>query len=142
MWIRHNLTIKTYLDLEMPLRRLEKHQREAVVFLGKVGVGISEENLKNGNFSSYDRVFLILDDEDKYEGEITYFPEKRCAKVRFCGSHNEAEAYYVRLVEFIKENDMEIDGFSSEITMIDYGYTNDKDKFVTEIQIPVKTRKS
>lgn len=33
---------------------------------------------------------------------------------------------------------LEITGFSREITLIDYGITGDTDKFVTEIQIPVK----
>lgn len=33
---------------------------------------------------------------------------------------------------------MQISGYSREITVIDYGLTNDTDKFVTEILIPVK----
>lgn len=33
---------------------------------------------------------------------------------------------------------LKITGFSREITLIDYGITGDTDKFVTEIQIPVK----
>lgn len=123
----------------MPIRRLENRQHEAVVFLGKVGVGISEQNLKNGNFSKYDRVFLILDDEDRYEGETFYLPETTSVTVRFCGSHKDAAVHYGKMIDFISGNNMHIAGFSSEITMIDYGYTNDTDKFVTEIQIPVKT---
>lgn len=138
-WIRQTLTVKTYLDLEMQIRRLENRRCEAVVFLGKVGVGISEQNLKNGNFSRYDRVFLILDDEDRYEGETLCLPETTSVTVRFCGSHKDAAVHYGKLIDFISGNNMHIAGFSSEITMIDYGYTNDTDKFVTEIQIPVKT---
>ncbi len=33
---------------------------------------------------------------------------------------------------------MTVCGTSREITLIDYGLTNDPEKFVTEIQIPVK----
>lgn len=33
---------------------------------------------------------------------------------------------------------MKISGFSREITLIDYGVTNDTEKFVTEICIPVQ----
>lgn len=136
-WIRHDFAVETYLDLEMPIRSLEKHQREAVAFLGKVGVGISEQNLKNRSFARYDRVFLVLDDEDNYKGETTYLPETSAVSIRFCGSHREATEYYRKLTDFMDENGMQIAGFSSEITMIDYGYTNETDKFVTEIQIPV-----
>ena len=32
---------------------------------------------------------------------------------------------------------MQISGFSREITLIDYGVTNDTEKFVTEVCIPV-----
>ncbi len=35
---------------------------------------------------------------------------------------------------------MQIIGFSREITLIDYGITNDTEKFVTEICIPVKCK--
>ena len=33
---------------------------------------------------------------------------------------------------------MRVNGFSREITLIDYGVTDDTEKFVTEICIPVK----
>lgn len=136
-WIRHSLSVKSYLDLEVSIRQLEKHQKDAVVFLGKVGVGISEEHLKAKQYETYDRVFLILDSEDAYEGETTELPENTSVVVRYRGSHKEAAEQYQKLMDFITENHLQIVGFSSEITMIDYGYTNDTDKFVTEIQIPV-----
>ena len=45
-WIRNNLSINSYLDLETSIRQLEKQQKDAVVFLGKVGVGIAKEQLQ------------------------------------------------------------------------------------------------
>lgn len=54
----------------------------------------------------------------------------------------EAAEHYRRLMNYIEEHKMEIDGFSREITMIDYGLTNDTEKFVTEISIPVRCRMS
>ena len=36
------------------------------------------------------------------------------------------------------KNNLQIAGSSRETTLIDYGLTNNTDKFVTEIQIPVK----
>ena len=36
------------------------------------------------------------------------------------------------------EHRMQISGFSREVTLIDYGVTNDTEKFVTEICIPVQ----
>ena len=40
-------------------------------------------------------------------------------------------------MDFICGNGLAVSGFSREITMIDYGITNDPEKFVTEICIPV-----
>ena len=54
-----------------PARRLERDQGEAVIFLGKVGVGIAPERLNAGHFEEYSGVFLLLDDEDDYRSPVT-----------------------------------------------------------------------
>ena len=110
------------------------------MFLGKVGVGISAERLAEKEYSRYDMVFLVLDDEDQYVGMLEELPEEACAAVCFCGSHKDAPAYYQKLSEYIEENHLEIAGFSKEITMVDYGITSDMSQFVTEIQIPVRKK--
>lgn len=137
-WIRGSLSINSYLDLETSIRQLEKQQKNAVVFLGKVGVGITKEQLLNKQYDRYGMVFLILDKEDFYDGKVDKLPEETCVSIRFCGSHKEAPAYYRKLDGFISDHRLKITGFSKEITMIDYGITNDTNQFVTEIQIPVE----
>lgn len=136
--ISNSLKIGSFLDMEEPIRRLEQSQKEAVVFLGKVGVGISEQHLTAGSFDSYDEIFLIPDEEDIFDGKIEVLPQSKCVSVRFHGSHAEAPEQYRKLTAYAKERGLEICGFSREITMIDYGITNDTEKFVTEISIPVK----
>lgn len=136
--IQDSLKPQSYLDLEYAIRRLEENQRESVVFLGKVGIGISRENLLAGEFTQYDSVFLVLDEEDVYEGAVEEHPVELCVSMCFCGSHKEAGAYYQELMDYIREHKLTVTGFSREITMIDYGITNDTEKFVTEIRIPVK----
>ena len=44
-------------------------------------------------------------------------------------------------MNYIREHDLRADGFSREITLIDYGFTGDTEKFVTEISIPVAASK-
>lgn len=138
IYLKELLKIKSYLDMENPIRRLDAQQAEAVVFLGKVGLGISAENLKKRNFENYDGIFLILDDEDKFSGDTACFPETTCAQIRFHGSHAQSKAQYEKLMDFLAEKNLEAAGFSREITMIDWGITSDTSKFVTEICIPVK----
>ena len=131
------LRITGALDIEAPIRQLAGSQAEAVVFLGKVGVGLSAEHLCAGQFAPYDSLFLLLDEEDHFDGEIQTLPEAVCVTLRFCGSHTEAPAQYRILMEYIREHRLTVTGFSREITMIDYGITGDPDQFVTEIAIPV-----
>lgn len=135
-WIRNHLSPKTYLDLETSIRTLQKDQEETLVFLGKVGLGISKEHLESEAYQVYDTVFLLLEPEDRYQGITEELPRQICVSIRFCGSHNEAPAYYQKLLAYIREHRLMIDGFSREVTMIDYVLTNDPKQFVTEIQIP------
>ena len=124
VWMDTALKISSSLDMEMPIRELEQSQAETALFLGKVGVGISAENLEAGSFEQYD-------------GKTVLLPETQCVSVRFRGSHTEAAEQYRRLMEHIRAHGMKPSGFSREITMIDYGITSDREKFVTEISIPV-----
>lgn len=135
--IKDSLKLNSYLDLEYSIRKLQNNQEDSLVFLGKVGVGISKESLCKGNYKDYELVFLILDREDTYNGEVQVLKESKCVTIRFRGSHNDSSYYYKLLLDYINQNNLKISGFSREITLIDYGITNDINKFVTEIAIPV-----
>ena len=135
--IHRELSPSNYLDLEYSIRELEQSEENSVTFLGKVGIGLSAHNLVNHRYRPYDIVFILLDEEDHFKGNTVCLSEETCLSVRFQGGHERAPVYYEKLMSFIEENNYSISGFSKEITMIDYGLTNDVTKFVTEIQIPV-----
>lgn len=137
--LRDPVRPRSYLDLEIAIRQMQKGQSEAQVFLGKVGVGISKEHLREGSFEVYDWVFLILDEEDHYDGQTELLPSMECATIRFRGGHKEAPRYYQMLLNFLTEKHLMPAGFSQEITLIDDGMTSDSEKFVTEIRLPVCT---
>lgn len=138
VWLEDSLKINKYVDMETPIGRLLRFDAEAVVFIGKVGVGISAEHLRQGSFSQYDGIFLVLDAEDRFQGETLLLPETTCVRVRFRGSHPQAPKQYEKLLAYLHENRLEVAGFSREITMVDEGLTSDTEKFLTEISIPVK----
>lgn len=138
VWVGDSLKVGDFLDLEAPIRKLDKSRTEAVVFLGKVGISISPEKLALKCFDSYDGIFLILDEEDNFDGETLNVSGTSCASIRFRGCHGESSEHYKKLLAYITERGLRISGFSREITMIDYGLTNDTNKFVTEISIPVE----
>ena len=138
--MQDSLQPKSYLDLEFSIRQLQKDQPESNVFLGKVGIGITKEHLQEEKLDTYDLVFLILDEEDSYDGKIEELPEQTYMTIRFCGGHTEAPGYYQKLLACIRAEHLTVTGFSQEITMIDDGITSDPEKFVTEIRIPVEER--
>ncbi len=137
VWVDAPLKIKDSQDMEASIRKLDQSRTEAVVFLGKVGLGISAEHLQKAEYAKYDGIFLILDDEDIYDGETITVAETLCVRLCFRGSHAEAPEQYKKLLDYINKHQMQIVGFSREITLIDYGITNDPEKFVIEICIPV-----
>lgn len=138
VWMESSMKIEGYLDMETWIRKLDSSDVEAVVFLGKVGVSLSGEHLRQGRYTPYDGIFLVLDEEDNYSGEVQQLPQALCVRIRFRGSHAQAPEQYEKLTAYIAAHQMEVAGFSREITMIDYGLTNDLQKFVTEISIPVR----
>lgn len=135
---RGSLKLRSRDEIEASVSMLSEMEDEPVVFLGKVGFGISEENLLREVYDKYDYIFLVIENEDKYSGKIETIPESPCVSVRFRGSHGEAASQYKKLSEYMNDKCLKIAGSSREITMIDYGLTNDTEKFVTEITIPVK----
>ena len=89
VWVDDPLKIDGSADMEAPIRKLDQSDAEAVVFLGKVGLGISVEHLQKADTAQYDGIFLILDQEDIYTGETLALPETLCVRLRFHGSHRE-----------------------------------------------------
>lgn len=138
VWMESSMKIEGYLDMETWIRKLDSSDVEAVVFLGKVGVSLSGVHLRQGRYTPYDGIFLVLDEEDNYNGEVQQLPQALCVRIRFRGSHAQAPEQYEKLTAYIAAHQMEVAGFSREITMIDYGLTNDLQKFVTEISIPAR----
>lgn len=136
-WLEDPLWINGYSDMETPIRKLDRSDAEAVVFLGKVGLGITPEHLERCLVERYDSIFLTLDKEDIYTEKTVTLPETQAVRLHFRGGHTEARKQYIKLVDYIQSHRMKISGFSREVTLIDYGITDDKEKFVTEICIPV-----
>lgn len=137
--IRDSIRFDSYLWLEKSLRRLQENQKTPLVFQGKVGAGVSKEHLLAGEYKSYDMVFILLDKEDDYKGKVETIPEGLYVTVRYHGSHGEAEPYYAKLMQYIREQKLEVTGFSQELALIDNSISVNPEGYITEIRIPVKT---
>ncbi len=138
VWLRAEVKFNSYLWLEESIRRLERDQSVPLSYIGKVGVGVSREHLLAGKYDHYDLVFLVLDEEDIYDGRIEQLPAGKCVSVYFRGSHDRAAEYYVRLMDYLRDNGLQAAGFSREMTLIDDCISADPSTYVTEICIPVE----
>ena len=58
------------------------------------------------------------------------------------GKANTSEKARARVLACAREQGLECSGDSAEITWIDSGFTDDQEKYVTELQIPVVSRTS
>ena len=135
--LRQALTVRSHEDVEEPLAALIRAQGEPLPFMGKVGLLIEPERLKKWEPGQYDGIFLLPDPEDRVSGEVLEVPEQPGVLLRFHGHHQESPEQYHRLREYIRAHRLSVCGFAREITLLDYGVTNDPEQFVTEITIPV-----
>ncbi|MDO4331871.1 MAG: MerR family transcriptional regulator [Eubacteriales bacterium] len=125
-------------DLEYPIRELDqKSGLESMIFLGKVGLSISRARLMERQFDAYDGIFVLVEQEDRFQGEERTLPEGEYVQIRFSGTHQNAGAYYQKLFTYMEENGLSCAGDSVEVTLIDAGFTDDESKYVTQLQIPV-----
>ena len=126
-------------DLEYSLRELERFNNlEPVMFLGKVGVAVTQKNMEQMNFKSFSSIFVFLEEGDTFAEETETLKESLYLTLRFSGTHTKSDFYYKKLLKYMKERGYSLNGDSVEIALIDLGITNDTAKFVTELQIPVK----
>lgn len=124
-------------DLEYSIREVEqKHQLNSAIFLGKVGVSIAKEDLRQRKFDAFSSIFILLELNEKSGREAGVLPGGDYVTVRFRGVHREASHYYRKLFGYMDVRGYCLAGDSVEITLIDSGMTNDVSKYVTEIQIP------
>ena len=129
--------IKVDEDIELPIAELGRaNGLNTAIFLGKVALSIAKENLMVQRFDEFSYVIVIVEEEDCAQDCNQSLSEGNYLSLQFQGTHKDSKEYYLKLLQYLKTNKYHICGNAIEITMIDYGMTNDSSKFVTEIQIP------
>jgi DNA-binding transcriptional MerR regulator len=126
-------------EWELALRRLvEKTNGHPVLFIGRVGLTVSRKNLHDKKFDEYNSVFILWEEPIDEAQAVSYLREGDYACIHYRGNHNQSKKHYDRLMRFIETAGYEIEGDSIERTVINQYITNDANKRITEIQIPVK----
>lgn len=135
-------SIKTYYDLELSLRKLTKMSEKKIsLTYGIVGVSISKENLKKRQFKEYKSIFVMIEEGKHHKELIKEFPKGIYVCMRFNGTHEDAQTYYEKLIDYIREKGYEIIDDSLEMELVDPSLSLTKSEIVTELQILVKNNK-
>ena len=128
-------------EIELALRKLQSRiGKKLSLFIGKVGLTVSQENLAKQKFDEYNSVFILQEEPDLPLSQEHYLGEGEYGCIFFHGGHNRSQPYYEALLRFIDERQYEIDGDAVERTIIDEYVAKDTSAHLTEIQIPLKKR--
>ncbi|MEY9141498.1 MerR family transcriptional regulator [Mammaliicoccus lentus] len=126
-------------NLEVFIRELSrKHRLDDAIFLGKIGLSINKMDLKNSFFERFSSIFLLIENEDNINESCIALPEGLYATIHYLGTHEDSAVYYRKMLAYLNKMNYQLNGDSLEITIIDGGITNNTNKFVTEIQLPLK----
>ena len=127
-------------SLEMSVRKLEKliGAAHSPIFIGKVGLTVSEDNLLRGNFQEYNSVFILVEDAIDYSALSVVLPAGKYACLMFAGGHNDSPAPFRILLEYLARQGFQIGGEALERAIVDEFISQDASRFLTEIQIPIK----
>ena len=138
--LRVQESVQSGPSLEMSVRKLEKliGARQSPIFIGKVGLTVSEENLLQGNFLEYSSVFILVEDSSDETEFAVAVPAGEYACLLFQGLHGNSPRHYRTLLEFISRQGFSIAGEALDRAIVDEFISQDNQRFLTEIQIPVR----
>lgn len=138
VWLRHS--IKTDYDIELSLRKLTKMSNNKIFLTyGIVGVSISREDLINREYGEYKSIFVMIEEEEKYNKNlIKIFPKGTYVCIRFNGIHKDSTPYYDKLVDYINNQGYKILDDSLEMELTDPSLSLTDEEVVMELQILVK----
>lgn len=126
-------------EWEIALSKLVQGTKsKPALFIGKVGLTVSQSNLHHRKFDEYNSVFIIWEDSSETPPQLKSLAAGLYACISYHGNHSISAKYYEQLLEFITTNNYHIAGDSIERTIINQYITLDQNKHLTEIQIPVK----
>lgn len=136
--------ITSFYDLEISLRKLNQYfDHYASIFVGKVGLTISEESFEEGSVYDYNSIFLILEEVERgvaleHIDFVHTLPAGKYATIYFRGGHKDAKQYFDKLQQFIKQNDLNVKGNYIFRTIVDQFISKVKAEHLSEIQVLVE----
>lgn len=105
----------------------------------EVVLQIDRRNLEQGKFRLYNSIGVFINREDiNHQSGCSVIPAGTYAAGYHIGSYDSIHHTYNRIYTYICENGYRITGDSLEFAIISIALTENREEFITEIQIPVE----
>ncbi|HEY8890812.1 MAG TPA: MerR family transcriptional regulator [Clostridium sp.] len=132
-------TITNRDEMEISLKYLEnKSFKSSSIFIGMVGLTVSQSALENEIFWEYNAIFILPEENVENSPFVKIIKEGEYVCIYYREAFGKSQKYYHQLMEYIKENDYKIIGNAVERIIVDSVVTKNKSKHLSEIQIPIK----
>ena len=133
-----NGQIKRDEDFDLLIQKLQKNHNNKFGILGNNSIGslFNLNSLKKGITTDFESVFCLLKDNSTDYNIV--FEEGYYVTLTYSGDYSNNKDCIGQMFDFIEENKLIITGNPMEIYKIDIHETENKNEFITEIQIPIK----
>lgn len=129
-------------EIKNSLKKHEAHLKMSSWLIeGQVYTSISKKNVLECQFEKFNYFIEILSRNENDSAQIKVLEENDYACIVFSGSYDKIEHYYRMLIQWIEENGYEIAGDSIEKNIVDYGFSNSEEEYISEIQIPIMLKR-
>lgn len=130
--------IKTIFDLEINLRKLENDSGvNHSIMIGRVGLTISLDNLLNKRFNEYNSIFILNPNGRHTDFSSSLDPGFYACVTFNAGDHKKSGFFYEKIFKHLEKKKLSITGDAIERVIIDDFITKNKEKHLTQIQIPI-----
>lgn len=122
-------------EIDLAFRKLESRDDSSLMLFANKDMGamITRSGIRRGEFSDYQNVFFLLDDNE--EDFDAVLPKGNYATLFYKGSYEKGDILYQELLDKIIEKGYKIIYPVIEIYRLDIHSTSKKNEFVTEIQV-------
>lgn len=138
--IKLDKQIKSQIDWEISLKELDNASNPFPnIFIGDIGFFVDMENVKTREAEEFTGMFLLADDPIYDNSKTTELPSGTWLTIYIRGDHHEARKCYDKLLNYAKCNNISLETYAIERTLIDHYISSDPNLHITEILIPVLT---
>jgi DNA-binding transcriptional MerR regulator len=127
-------------DFEV-IQALKKNERylksSSWLIEGQVYTSLSKENMEKRILNKFRYFIEVVTFDPIPHTHIEVIPESEYACIAFLGPYRDMGKHYELLIRWIDENGYKIAGDSIEKNIVDYGFSDSENEYISEIQIPI-----